>query len=112
MARQLLWWPAMEPIETIEPRALATVHGGFGAILTALISQAPAIISAFKGGGGGAQTASAQPQVQPPTAQPLPQPPGGPVAPTQMASAPATSACRCACDPIGAASVQNNVRIG
>jgi hypothetical protein len=108
----------MEPIESIDPQALATVHGGFGAILGALLQAAPGIInsvtglvSASKGGGGGGtQTASAQPQVQPPATGPTAGAPTA-AAPTQMASVPAASACRCCCDPIGAASVQNNVRI-
>jgi hypothetical protein len=107
----------MEPIESIDTQALATVHGGFGAILGALLQAAPGIlqgvsgiISASKGGGGGAtQTASAQPQAPAAGATAAA---SVAAAPTQMASAPAASACRCCCDPIGAASVQNNVRIG
>jgi hypothetical protein len=103
----------MEPMEAIDTQALSTVHGGFGAILGALIQQAPAIITAIGslkgGGGGGTQTASTQPQAQPTATAPLSAPP---TPPTQMASAPATSACRCCADPIGAASVQNIVRIG
>jgi hypothetical protein len=113
----------MEPIETIDTQALSTVHGGFGAILGALLQAAPGIISSVSGlvsaskGGGGAQTASAQ--AQPTAGAPTSLPPsaamGPTAAPTQMASGPsgpAASACRCCCDPVGAASVQNMVRIG
>ena len=108
----------MEPLEPIDTQALSTVHGGFAAILSALLQAAPGIISAFKGGGGGGpQMAGAQ--GQPTAAGPTSIPPGpaaGPTAaPTQMASGPsgpAASGCRCCSDPMGAASVQNMVRIG
>jgi|SRR5687768_5272019 hypothetical protein len=105
----------MEPIDT---QALTTVRGGFGAILGALLQAAPGIINSVSGlvsaskGGGGAQTAQAQPSATAPVSAPT----GGPPMPTQMASGPtagpAASACRCCADPIGAASVQNIVRIG
>ena len=114
MARQLLWWPGMEPIEA---QALETVRGGFGAILGALLQAAPGIINSVSGlvsaskGGGGAQTASTQPQPQPTAAGPLPAAGGG-GPPTQMASGPAASGCQCACNLIAPASVQNSVRIG
>ena len=107
----------MEPIETIDTQALATVHGGFGAILGALLQAAPGIINSVtglvsasrSGGGSGAtQTASTQPQAPAASATAAA---STTAAPTQMASVPAASACQCACNPIGGASVQNNVRI-
>ena len=102
----------MEPIDS---QALSTVRGGFGAILGALLQAAPSIlqgvsgiISASKSGGGGGQTAVAQ--AQPPAAAPAP--PAAAAMPTQMASAPSGGSCRCCCDMLSAASVQNFVRIG
>jgi hypothetical protein len=102
----------MEPIDS---QALSSVRGGFGAILGALLQAAPTImqgvsgiISASKGGGGNPPTTTAQ--LQPPATGPTSAAPSQP--PTQLAAAPSGGGCRCCSDMLGAASVQNIVRIG
>lgn len=115
MAWRLLWVTAMQPID---PQALSTVTGGFGAILGALLQAAPGIlqgvsgiISASKSGGGGGQTASAA--AGPPQ-------PGGPAPATQASAqsvasaAPGGSASPCACcsNPLGSMATMSMVRMG
>ena len=103
-------------MEPIDPQALTAVRGGFGALLTALpgiISGVTGLIGMFKGSGGTA-TASAQPQPQPTMTTPAAA--TGPT-PPQMQTATAdptggAGTCRSCCDPIGASSVTNIIRIG
>jgi hypothetical protein len=105
---------AMEPID---PQALASVRGGFAALLGTLLQAAPGIIQAIGGlskGSGSGTTAPAQ--AQPTMAAPTMAAPGGAAPTTQMASSDPSGggggACRSGCDPIGASSVTNIIRIG
>jgi hypothetical protein len=105
-------------MESIDPQVLTSVRGGFGALL-GLLQAAPGILQGVTGligalkGSGGTATASAQPQPQPTMATPPSAAPAAAAPTTQMASSgPPGGACRCCCDPIGASSVTNIIRIG
>jgi hypothetical protein len=105
---------AMEPID---PQALASVRGGFAALLGALLQAAPGIIQSVGGlmgkGSGGAPTAATQ--AQPTLAAPTMATPATAAPTTQMTSsdpAGGGAGCRSGCDPIGASSVTNIIRIG
>ena len=114
VARQVLRSVPMEPID---PQALTAVRGGFGALLTALpgiLSGVTGLIGMLKGGGGTATSSAQQPQATMAT----PPGPAGATATapqTQTATTDPTGgagACRSCCDPIGASSVTNIIRIG
>ena len=92
MARRLLWWQAMEPIDSQE---LITVTGGFdlaglAGLFTGIGSATTGIaglVNTFKGLGSPPQTAQAQPTATTPTAAAPTSPGTAPAsAPTQMAS--------------------------